>query len=54
LKCLRHEYKVVKLWKVEAEKILTKKMKGLYPLLPLMKTNKTGQEIITHVRIYKL
>ncbi|MBU0567488.1 hypothetical protein KJ693_03945 [bacterium] len=47
LKSLRHEYKVIKLWEVEAEKILEKKITGLYPLLPLMKTDKTGEEIIS-------
>jgi len=47
LKSLRHEYKVIKLWEVEAVKILEKKIKGLYPLLPLMKTDKSGEEIIS-------
>ena len=49
LKSLRHEYKAIKLWEVEAEKILEKKIKGLYPLLPLMKTDKSGEEIISGV-----
>ena len=47
LRSLRHEYKVIKLWEVEAEEILEKKIKGLYPLLPLMKTDKSGEEIIS-------
>lgn len=47
LKSLWHEYKAIKLWEIEAEKILAKKIKGLYPLLPLMKTDKSGEEIIT-------
>ncbi|MDI6794285.1 MAG: hypothetical protein QME81_15715 [bacterium] len=47
LKSLRHEYKVIKVWEVEAEKILEKKITGLYPLLPLMKTDKSGEELIS-------
>ncbi|MFH1097859.1 MAG: hypothetical protein V1749_10235 [Candidatus Desantisbacteria bacterium] len=47
LNSLRHEYKAIKMWETDAELILEKKMKGLYPLLPLMKTTKSGEEIIT-------
>jgi predicted transposase YdaD len=48
IESLKYEYKVVRIWELEAEDVIREKLERLYPLLPLMrhKEGATDEEII--------